>query len=85
MNPNKYTLERFDDGFAVLLLRDDETVEKLVPLKEIEGLANEGDIIIAKFHEDGSLKHVKVLKEETEESKRKIEEIYNRILNKNKR
>ncbi|MED3574205.1 hypothetical protein [Cytobacillus praedii] len=39
--------------------------------------------IIAKFHEDGTLKYVEVLKEETEESKRIIQELYDKIFNRN--
>lgn len=83
MNPNKYTIDRYDEGFAVLLLRDDENIQRLVPREALDGFAQEGDILLVEFHDDGSLKNAEVLKEETEESKKRIDEIYNRILNRN--
>lgn len=84
MNLYKYTLERYDDGFAVLEARDDEYTQKLVPQIELERVANEGDVLLIGFNDDGKVEHVEFLKEETERLKKEIKDLHNKILNRNK-
>jgi len=82
VNSNKYTLDRFDEGFAVLLLKENESVEKLVPEESLNKTANEGDVIEVVFNEDGTINNFTILENETKEMKDKVTDIITKLKNK---
>ncbi|MBT2661644.1 DUF3006 domain-containing protein [Bacillus sp. ISL-45] len=77
--PGKYTLDRFEKDMAVLLFRDDETKEVLLSKESLPSNAAEGDLLFVKFNEDGSVQHVKLLEEETEAARKKVEDLLNKL------
>lgn len=82
MNSNKYTLDRFDEGFAVLLLKENEAVEKLVPEESLNETANEGDVIEVVFNEDGTINNFTILESETKEMKESVSSLIEKLRNK---
>jgi hypothetical protein len=48
----KATLDRFEDGWAVLLVRDDETMEIDIPDRLLPEGCEEGDILDIKIRRD---------------------------------
>ena len=45
MSSNKYTLDRFEEDYAVFLKRPDETEQLLIPRNAIQVKVKEGDIV----------------------------------------
>lgn len=72
MNLNKYTVDRFDDGFAVLLMKTDESNEKLVPAASFGDDVKEGDVLEVIFNENGTINKYTVLENETEEIRESV-------------
>ncbi|MCG7346095.1 DUF3006 domain-containing protein [Sporosarcina sp. ACRSL] len=77
---NKFTLDRIDDGFYVFLKRDDESEQLLIPLEEVEGNLNEGDIVEIETNETGY--QFNVLIEETSDMKVKVSNLLEKLKNK---
>ncbi|WP_243300437.1 DUF3006 domain-containing protein [Bacillus litorisediminis] len=81
MNINKFTVDRFEGNSAVLLLRDDEKVEKVIQKGLLNGV-REGDIIEVTFGLDGSFKSFVILEEETQKQKDKAKRLLEKLKNK---
>ncbi len=72
MESKKYVLDHFDDFFVILYGKNNKS-DKLVILKEkftIE--AKEGDLLEISINEDKSGYNFKLVKEETDEAKRRL-------------
>lgn len=81
---DKYTLDRIiDNKVAILLLMDDETVQRDVSVEQLPKVS-EGDILEVTFNEDNTVKYATVLKKETEDTREQAEQLLKKILNKNK-
>ncbi|WP_421381726.1 DUF3006 domain-containing protein [Bacillus salacetis] len=81
---NKYTLDRFEGSLAVLLLRKDESVQLDVSKEKLPEHVKEGDIIELEQSEDGSIVNAVILEDETNEAKKKAENLLKKLLNKDK-
>ncbi|KIY23864.1 MULTISPECIES: DUF3006 domain-containing protein [Mesobacillus] len=77
--PGKYTLDRFEKEMAVLLFREDETTEVLIGKESLPSSAEEGDILFVEFNEDDSVQEVKLLEDETEAARQKVEDLLNKL------
>lgn len=77
---DKYTLDRFEGGFGVLLKHPEETERLLIPEGELNEFAKEGDILSVEQHDRGY--SIVLLKEETEEMKSKVETLLKKLKNK---
>lgn len=79
MKLNKYTLDRFDEEYAVLVLKGDESQQKLVERSKLESYAKEGDILDVEWNTDGSFKEASVLEMETEERRTQVSEMIEKL------
>jgi hypothetical protein len=79
----KYTVDRFEGKLAVLLFRENESIELLAPLKILPDSIEEGSIlqidIIA-----GNIKSVVYLKEETAAIRKQNVELLQELVKKNR-
>ncbi|CAM3889055.1 hypothetical protein GCM10009865_22250 [Aeromicrobium ponti] len=82
MKSNKYTIDRFEGDLAVLLLRDDETIVKVISNEELGNLYNEGDILEITFDKYDRVESVYYLKDETEYARWKALELLKKLKNK---
>lgn len=82
MNSNKYTLDRYEDGFAVLLLKEDESVEKLVPEELLNATAKEGDVLVVSFDENAKIKNFTILEQETKELRERVSSLIEKLKSK---
>lgn len=78
-SPGKYTLDRFEKEMAVLLFREDETREVLISKESLPSNASEGHILLVEFNEDDSVQEVKLLEDETEAARQKVEDLLNKL------
>ncbi|MEC3884617.1 DUF3006 domain-containing protein [Halobacillus sp. HZG1] len=78
----KYTLDRFEGNYAVLLYRPDETVIVNAEKDNLPANAKEGDILDVQFAKDGSLKDATILEDETKKAREKAENLLNKLRNK---
>lgn len=69
-----YTLDRFEGEKAVLLLKGDESVEKVLARDELPEGAKEGDIIDLDSHT--------ILKKETEDARKHAQSLLEKLKNK---
>ncbi len=79
----KFTLDRFEEGMAVFLKFPEEIEQLLIEKKQLQVELDEGDIVEIIEYEGGYT--VKKLEQETNDQKRKIEELMEKLLNKNHR
>lgn len=79
MNSNKYTLDRYEDGFAVLLLKEDESVEKIVPEESLNANAKEGDVLVVSFDENDKIKNFTILEQETKELSERVTALIDKL------
>lgn len=70
----KYTIDRFEGQLAVLLWREDESVELLLDKKELPPEAEEGDILELQFSSE-QLTSAVILKEETAAARKKAQDL----------
>jgi hypothetical protein len=82
VNSIKYTIDRFEGDYAVLLQRDDETIEKIISREELGDSFVEGDILLLTFDNEGKLIKVKFLKEETAKVRKRVNDLLNKLKNK---
>ncbi|WP_342541913.1 DUF3006 domain-containing protein [Paenisporosarcina sp. FSL H8-0542] len=82
MNSIKYTLDRYENDLAVFLLKDDESIEKLVPTMELPERIKEGDIVEMEFADNGSIQTLTILRNDTQKMKSDIEHLINKLKNK---
>lgn len=80
----KYTVDELSEGKATLLLREDESVVKVVEQSKLPAEVKEGDIINLSFTHAGEVEKVEILQEETEAARKRAETLLQKILNKNK-
>lgn len=81
----KYTVDRFEGEFAVLLLSSDESVQKDVPKDQLPNDVKEGDIIEVSFNVDGTVKEAMIKREETISRKEKAQSLLEKLKSKNKK
>lgn len=81
----KYTVDRFEGEFAVLLLSSDESVQKDVPKEQLPDNVQEGDIVEVSFNEDGTVKEAMIKREETISRKEKAQSLLEKLKSKNKK
>ncbi|MFL6559893.1 MAG: DUF3006 domain-containing protein [Bacillus sp. (in: firmicutes)] len=82
MRSDKFTVDRFDEGFAVLLQRDNETIEKVVPKALLGATTAEGDILLVTFNHAGEVVKSEILTEETEQARRQASRLLSKLQNK---
>nr|WP_035425975.1 DUF3006 domain-containing protein [Halalkalibacterium ligniniphilum] len=86
MSVAKYTLDRIVDGqVAVFLLRDDESIQKDIPIEQLPSNVKEGDILEIQFNVDGSIKKANVLKKETDAAIDKANSLLEKLKKKNQK
>jgi len=81
VSSNKYTLDRYEGDVGVLLLKGDESQELLVSKDQLQG-AEEGDILFVELGEGNEIKSVEILKEETKITKKMVDDLLERLKNK---
>ena len=82
MNSNKYTLDRIEEGFAVLLQHLDENNQLLIPITSIDVQVKEGDLVLVDARENDEGYDVTVLKEETKVVKDSVNKLIEKLKNK---
>lgn len=82
MQSTKYTLDRYDGDYAVLVLKGDESQQQLVERSKLESYAKEGDILDVEWNPDGSFKEASVLQTETEKRRNDVKSLINKLKNK---
>lgn len=80
----RYTVDRFQGELAVLLLRNDESIQRDVEIEALPADIQEGDIIDVQFDDEDKITSVEILKSETQKAKEKAESLISKLLNKNK-
>lgn len=80
----KYTLDRFEGDFAVLLLREDESIQTDVPRHQLPDEVKEGDILDVEFGKQNEVVNVSILKDETKAARERTKALLQKILDKNK-
>lgn len=80
MKCDKYTLDRYEGDVGILLLKEDESQELLVKKEWLKG-AQEGDILLVET-QDNVVSKVTILKEETEDARKKVETLLNKLKSK---
>ncbi|WP_404356509.1 DUF3006 domain-containing protein [Cytobacillus firmus] len=82
MKSDKYTIDRFEGNLVVLLLREDESIEKVIPEEQLGSSYREGDILEISFDEYGGVKRADYLKDETETAREKARNLLNKLKDK---
>ncbi len=72
----KVTLDRFEDGMAVLLIRNDETIKIDFPAYLLPQDSKEGDILDITIHRD---------LESSQASKERVSSLIDKLKNKNRK
>ena len=80
----KYTLDRFEKDKAVLLQKGNETLEKILNRVQLPENIKEGDIVEVFLHDDGTLKEVVILQQETETAWKQARNLLEKLKNKNR-
>ena len=75
MESFKVTLDRIEEGIAVLLVRDDETIKINIPLTLLPSGSKEGDNLDIAITRDV---------QETESAKERVSSLLEKLKNKNK-
>ena len=76
MKSFKVTLDRIEEGIAVLLVRDDETIKINIPLTLLPSGSKEGDILDIAITRDV---------QETETAKERVSSLLEKLKSKNKK
>ncbi|MGG3891833.1 DUF3006 domain-containing protein [Metabacillus fastidiosus] len=84
MRTNIYTIDRFERDFAVLLLREDETVQIDVPRHKLPRYVKEGTILSVFSDEEGNITNAEVLEDATESARESVQQLLEKMMNKNK-
>lgn len=82
MKSNKYTLDRYDEKFAVLLEKGNESHQELIERSKLESYVKEGDILDVEWNPDGSFKEASVLQEATDTRKKEVSDLIEKLKNK---
>ena len=73
MSSNKYTLDRFEAGYAVFLKRPDETEQLIIPRNDIKVTVKQGDIV--QIDDDGQSYKIEVLEAETKAAQDRVNDL----------
>ncbi|NEU32004.1 DUF3006 domain-containing protein [bacterium LRH843] len=84
MRDELYTVDRFEGELAVLLLRENETVQLVVKKDKLPTATKEGSLLSVQLDDSGTFLHANVKEKDTEDAKKKAEELLEKILKKNK-
>jgi hypothetical protein len=79
----KYTIDRFEGDLAVLLYRENESIEILAPRVLLPGALKEGSILQIEIVA-GYIKSIVYLKEETAAVQKRNEELLQELVKKNR-
>ncbi|MGX2959505.1 DUF3006 domain-containing protein [Peribacillus sp. JNUCC 23] len=79
----KYAIDRFEGDFAVLLLKEDESIQIDVSKDQLPATIKEGDILELQLSVENEIINVRLLKEETNSAKKRAEDLLQKIINKN--
>lgn len=82
MNSSKYTLDRFEGELAVLLYRQDESIEVVKHISELPAGVSKGDILHIEFDKEGNILSAEILKDETKKARSMAEDLMNKLKNK---
>jgi hypothetical protein len=77
-----YTIDRFEGGLAVLLFRENESIELLAPRTLLPGDLEEGSILQIDIV-SGNIKSVVYLKEETASVRSRNQQLLEELVKKN--
>ncbi|WP_368505283.1 DUF3006 domain-containing protein [Alkalihalophilus sp. As8PL] len=79
-----YTLDRIVDGkIAVLLLREEESIETTLSIDELPSKAKEGDLLKLTFTKNEQVANVNILKKDTDAAIKKATSLLEKIKKKN--
>ena len=81
MSSNKYTLDRYEGEYGIFLLTANETVQKIIHRSEMGMEIAEGEIVLI---EDSPHVKIKRLQHETANQRARINNILERLKQKNK-
>ncbi|MFX3672850.1 MAG: DUF3006 domain-containing protein [Paenisporosarcina sp.] len=82
MISNKYSVDRIDDGYVVLLKRPFEVDQLLIPIEEINFEVSEGDIVLVASSEDGNDYIITLLDNETAQARDNVDYLIEKLKNK---
>ena len=78
MSSTKYTLDRYEGDYAIFLMADQETSQKIIHRSEMNLELAEGDIVLI---DDAPTINITLLKDETSAQKEKISNMIERLRN----
>lgn len=78
MSSTKYTLDRYEGDYAIFLMADQETVQKIIHRSEMSLELAEGDIVLI---DDAPTFNITLLQDETAAQKEKISNMIERLRN----
>ncbi|GGG22754.1 hypothetical protein GCM10007425_16560 [Lysinibacillus alkalisoli] len=83
MNSIKYTIDRIEDGYAILLQRDDEEQQLALPATQIPSSLAEGDIV--SITTDGTFYCFEAQQDETHQALQDAMSLMAKLRNKHKK
>ena len=78
MSSTKYTLDRYEGDYAIFLMADQETSQKIIHRSEMDLELAEGDIVLI---DDAPTMNITLLQDETLAQKEKISNMIERLRN----
>ena len=78
MSSTKYTLDRYEGEYAIFLMADNETSQKIIHRSEMNLELAEGDIVLI---DDAPTINITLLQDETSAQKEKISSMIERLRN----
>ena len=78
MSSTKYTLDRYEGEYAIFLMADNETSQKIIHRSEMNLELAEGDIVLI---DDAPTINITLLKDETSAQKEKMSNMIERLRN----
>ncbi len=80
---NKYTVDRFEGDLVILLMKGNESIQKDVLIHQFPKDIAEGDIV--KEESFNGKTSYKILHDETVDTRKKANDLLNKLINKNKK
>jgi hypothetical protein len=78
VSSTKYTLDRYEGDYAIFLMADQETSQKIIHRSEMDLELAEGDIVLI---DDAPTMNITLLQDETSAQKEKISNMIERLRN----
>ena len=78
MSSTKYTLDRYEGEYAIFLMAENETSQKIIHRSEMSIELAEGDIVLI---DDSPTMNITLLRDETVAQKEKISKMIERLRN----